>query len=114
MNTEAIKTRIATEAYAAAQKYLDQHFAGQDAGACGFAWVTITPKHKGNTKLGKAERLIFRALGAELDYTGKTFQIWNPAGIGAQNIDCKEAGALVAARILTENGIDAHAASRLD
>ena len=114
MNTQELKAQIETEAHAVAQAFLDKHYGGQDAGACGFAWVTIYPEHKGNTKLGKEERKVFRALGADLDWTGKTFQIWNPAKIGCQNIDAKEAGARKASEILNANGIKASAGSRLD
>jgi hypothetical protein len=60
---------------------------GEDRGACGFAWVTLWPEHKGNTKLGKAERRGFEALGARKDWTGKAWMVWNPSGYPVQNID---------------------------
>jgi hypothetical protein len=96
---------------AAAQKYAE---IGGDRYACGFAWVTINPKHKGNTRAGKAERVTIRELGFELDWTGKSFQLWNPSKHAAQNIDTKEAGARAAANVLRRYGFDAHAGSRLD
>ena len=67
---------------------------GGDRYACGFAWVTIYPEHKGNTKAGKAERKVLKELGFRLDWTGKSFQLWNPSQSGVQNIDIKEAGAV--------------------
>ncbi len=102
------------EAYNSATEMLLSLYGGQDVGMCGFAWVNVRPKHKGNTKLGKAERVILREMGFELDWTGKEFQWWNPSGLGVQNVDCKAKGASVAARILKEHGFDAYAGSRLD
>lgn len=81
---------------------------------CGFAWVTIEPKFKGNTKDGKAERKILADLGFTLDYTGKKFQFWNPSKHMAQNVDVKMTGARVAADYLVANGFKAYAESRLD
>ena len=114
MNVQQLKDEIMVKANLAARDFLDQHYGGEDHGACGFAWVTIYPEHKGNTKAGREERKIIRALGAELDWTGKAFQIWNPSRVGAQNIDCKEAGAQKAAEILRANGFTAYAGSSLD
>ena len=66
---------------------------GDRFGMCGFAWVTAHPVNKGNTRLGKEERAILESIGFEKDWTGKTYQIWNPSGLSTQNIDVKEAGA---------------------
>ena len=110
--------KIRQEAWAAAvvatDKYIQEHLAGEDKYACGFAWVNIYPKHKGNTKLGREERKAIRAMGLELDYTGKRFSWWNPSNCGFQNIDCKEEGARAAATVLQAHGFDAYAGSRLD
>ena len=114
LDLPALRTAMETAAKTSAEGFLKKHYNGQDWGACGFAWVTIYPKHKGNTKEGREERKVYRALGAELDHTGKNFQIWNPAKIGCQNIDAKEEGATTAAKILQMAGIDAHSHSRLD
>lgn len=96
------------------QAYLDSYFNGQDRGACGFAWVNIRPKHKGNTRDGKAERFILRAMGFELDWTGKEFQYWNPSKLSCQNVDAKHAGAVACAKVLRSYGFQAYAGSRLD
>lgn len=93
---------------------LYEWYDGEDRGCCGFAWVNVKPKHKGNTKEGKAERKVLRDMGFELDWTGKEFQFWNPSKLGVQNVDVKAKGASVAARILREHGFDAYAGSRLD
>ncbi len=103
-----------TAASNAANSYFIEHYQGVDQGACGFAWVNIIPQHKGNTKLGKAERKVYRAMGFELDYTGKMFMMWNPSQLGCQNVDVKEAGARAAAEVLSDAGVEAYAASRLD
>lgn len=113
-NAPTIRQEAWASAVVATDKYIQKHLGGEDKYACGFAWVTVTPKHKGNTKLGREERKIIRALGLELDWTGKTFQWWNPSSTHFQNVDCKEEGARAAARILNAFGLDAHAASRLD
>lgn len=87
---------------------------GGDRYACGFAWTTIYPKHKGNTKDGKAERKIIEALGFRKDYTGKAYEYWNPSGSPVQNVDIKEAGARAAAEVLRKYDFNAYAGSRLD
>jgi hypothetical protein len=107
-------TDITSTARAAAQKYFDEKLGGRDQYACGFAWVNIKPKHKGNTKLGKVERVELRAMGFEVDWTGKEFQMWNPSKMGCQNVDTLYVGAQAAARLLQEHGYEAYAGSRLD
>ena len=106
------------EAFAAAvvatNNYIEHYLGGEDKYACGFAWVTVQPKHKGNTKLGRQEREILRNMGLEKDWTGKRFTWWNPSSSYFQNIDCKEEGARAAAKVLQGYGLDAWASSRLD
>ncbi len=109
-----IRAEMLTEAKAAADKFFQEKLDGIDQYACGFAWVTIYPKHKGNTKAGRAEREVIRALGFRLDWTEKAFELWNPSGHGCQNIDTKEAGAIAAAKVLKKYDFDARAGSRLD
>ena len=53
-SADVIKRELNDKATHAATEMLQR--IGGDNGACGFAWVTIHPEHKGNTKLGKAER----------------------------------------------------------
>ena len=79
-----------------------------DRDACGFAWTNIY-KVKGNTKLGR----MLKKAGVRQDYT-KAFQLWNPAGYPAQNIDTLEAGARAAADVFRKYGFEAYAGSRLD
>ena len=102
------------EAYAAATALLKEWYDGKDSGMCGFAWVTIYPKHKGNTRDGRKERKVLREMGFELDWTGKSFQWWNPSGLGVQNVDSKYKGAVKAAEVLKQHGFDAFPSSRLD
>jgi hypothetical protein len=40
--------------------------------------------------------------------------MWNPGGLGVQNIDIKEAGAEVMAELLRQAGFKAYAGSRMD
>jgi hypothetical protein len=92
----------------AAEKYFQEKLGGVDQYSCGFAWVDIFGV-KGNTRLGKA----FKAAGVRKSYTG-SYQIWNPAGLGVQNIDTLEAGAEAAAKVFEKYGFRAYAGSRLD
>ena len=105
---------IQATAFAAADKFEQQYFPDGGWGACGFAWVTVYPQHKGNTKLGKAERAVLAQLGFTKDWTGKAYQMWNPSKYATQNVDTLEAGAQAAAGLLQQHGYTAYAGSRLD
>ena len=105
---------IQATAFEAADQFERTHFPNGGWGACGFAWVTVTPEHKGNTKLGKAERRVLEKLGFRKDWTGRSYQLWNPSKYGTQNIDTLEAGAQAAAKLLQQYGFKAYAGSRLD
>ena len=109
-----IRAEMLTEAKAAADKFFQDKLGGVDAYACGFAWVTVYPEHKGNTKAGREERKVLESLGMRKDWTGKAYEIWNPSGHGCQNVDTKEAGAVAAANVLKKYGFKAYAGSRLD
>lgn len=111
---DEIRIKMEKAAHDAADAFFKDVMKGEDRGACGFAWVTIVPEYKGNTRLGKAERRDLEALGARKDWTGKTWMIWNPADYPVQNIDTLEAGARAAAKVLTDAGLKAYAQSRLD
>jgi hypothetical protein len=97
-----------TEAHIAAKKFFQERLGGVDQYACGFAWVNIYGI-KGNTKLGRA----LKAAGVRQSYD-KSFQIWNPSGLGCQNVDTKEVGADAAAEVFRKYGFNAYAGSRLD
>lgn len=118
IDPKAISEEASTAAVFASQAMYDR--IGGDRLLCGFAWVTIYPQHKGNTKAGKEERKIIRQLHGidgqtfELDYTGKAFELWNPGGFNVQNVDIKEAGAKEYAAKLRLHGFKAYANSRLD
>lgn len=92
----------------AAEKYFQEKLGGVDQYSCGFAWVEIYGI-KGNTRLGKA----FKAAGINKNYHG-AYSIWNPAGLGVQNIDTLEAGAEAAAKVFEKYGFRAYAGSRVD
>ena len=97
------------EAYQAAAKFFQERLGGRDQYACGFAWVTVY-KVRGNTKLGMA----LKEAGFRPAYGGG-LQLWNPSGMGVQNVDTLEAGAEAAAEYLrTALGVEAYAGSRLD
>ena len=93
----------------AAEKFFREKLGGVDQYACGFAWVNIYGI-KGNTKIGKA----FIANGIRKNYNGSAYEMWNPANIGCQNIDTKEAGANAAAEVFRRYGFEAYSGSRLD
>jgi len=114
MDTIAVRDETLTAAAAAAHDYIAEWKAKTGGNAygepmyCGFAWVTVYPKHKGNTKLGKLERQTLKEIGLRPDYTGRAAQ-WP-----GQSMDAKEAGARAAARVLTKYGYTAYAGSRAD
>ena len=94
------------QARTAAKAFLAKH---GDRDACGFAWVDVYGV-RSNSKLGKA----LQSYGFRKSYTGG-LEMWNPSGFGCQNIDTLEAGAVAAAKVLTEKlGVKAYAGSRLD
>jgi len=97
-----------TAANYTAKDYIDKVLKGEDNFPCGFAWVEIYGI-KGNTKLGKQ----MKAAGLEKSYNG-SYNIWNPSAVNFQNMDCKEAGAQAAAKILEKYGFKAYAGSRMD
>lgn len=113
-NAIAIRNEMLEQAATVATDYLNKHYGGKDQYACGFAWVTIYPEHKGNTKAGRAERKILEEMGFRKDWTGKAYEYWNPSGLSVQNVDTKEAGARAAADVLRKYGFTAYAGSRLD
>lgn len=92
----------------AANKYFIEKLGGHDQYACGFAWVSIHGV-KGNSKMGR----MLKAAGVEQAYD-RSFQIWNPSGLGCQNVDTKEVGADAAAEVFRKYGFTSYAGSRLD
>lgn len=114
MDTTTIRNEMIAAAKLAARVFFDEVMKGEDRGCCGFAWVTVWPEHKGNTRDGKAERKVLEALGFRKDWTGKAYEFWNPANFPCQNIDTLEAGARAAAQVLKNHGFKAAARSRLD
>lgn len=114
MDTNAIRNEMMDAAFKAADKFFKERLGGRDQYACGFAWVTVYPEHKGNTKAGKAERQILESLGFRKDWTGKAYEFWNPSKYACQNVDTLEEGARAAADVLKRHGFKAYAGSRLD
>ena len=96
------------EARREATKFFQERLGGKDQYACGFAWVTVY--ERGNTKMGRA----LKEAGFRPAYGGG-LQLWNPSGLGVQNVDTLEAGAEAAAEFLKQAlGVEAYAGSRLD
>lgn len=118
MYTETQVANIVAEAKTAAadatNTFINDVLKGEDAFACGFAWVNIYEfngkKIRKNSKIGKA----LESVGVNKSDWEKTFRIWNPSGTFFQNIDCKEAGARAAADVFKKYGFTAFAGSRLD
>jgi hypothetical protein len=82
---------------------------GVDKYACGFAWVDVFVER---TNSKQAKELI--KAGFRKDYKPKCLSMWNPGGLGVQNIDIKEAGADAMATYLQALGLKAYSGSRLD
>ena len=98
----------AIEARRAAEQYFQEKLGGRDQYACGFAWVNTY--EKGTTRLVRE----LKKHGFSKSYGGG-YQWWNPSKMPVQNVECLEAGAVAAARVLTEQlGVKFYAGSRLD
>jgi hypothetical protein len=81
-------------------------------GVCGFAWVSVKPEHKGNTRLGKDERIVLEAAGFSKNDYEKTYQLW--ISLFNQSMQKKEKYAAEYAKVLRANGIRAYSGSRMD
>jgi hypothetical protein len=120
MDTIAVRDETLTAAAEAAQDYINEWKQATGGNAygepmyCGFAWVTVYPEHKGNTRDGKLERRLLEEMGFRKDWTGKAYELWNPSRWGGQSMDAKEAGARAAAKVLQKYGYTAYAGSRAD
>jgi hypothetical protein len=111
---QEVANEAKTQAVQAVDTFFNNVLKGEDQYSCGFAWVTVYPENKGNTKLGKAERRGLESIGFKKDWTGKAWQLWNPGDYAGQNIDCKEEGAQAYAKVMKSHGFKAYAGSRLD
>lgn len=101
-------------AYEAAHAYHWDQCSGEERGACGFAWVTVYPEHKGNTRKGKEERQALESLGMYKDWTGKVWRLWSPGQFPTQNVMTLEKGAEAACALMRDAGLNAYVGSRLD
>lgn len=81
-------------------------------GPCGFSWVSVKPKHKGNTRLGKEERAELEEMGLFKNEYTKTYQLW--ISQFNQSIQKKEAYARAFSKVLQQYGYNAIPGSRLD
>ncbi len=104
--------RIHNEAVALAQKATQEHHEEYEEhgewGACGFAWVKITPATQSFARQLKKAGIVDKTAWNGGD------DIWNPSGHATQNISSKEEGAVAYARHLEANGVKCYAQSRLD
>jgi len=120
IDTQTITQQAEQACRTAQQKFLDNWVnttGGNTYGEpvyCGFAWVTVYPEHKGNTRLGKAERAVLAQMGFRKDWTGKAYELWNPTGYAGQSMDVKEVGAQAYAEVLRGAGFKAYMGSRAD
>jgi hypothetical protein len=82
-------------------------------GACGFAWIVVYTKNKGNTRLGKQERAALEAAGFEKDYdSSKRYTLW--VSDFNQSLQKKETYARAFAEVLRNYDIVAYGQSRMD
>ena len=81
-------------------------------GVCGFAWVSVYPANKGNTKLGKEERKLLETAGFTKNDYDRCHQLWISAY--NQSMQKKEAYAGAYAKVLRDYGFRAYSGSRLD
>ena len=106
ITAEQIQAGVTLAEKASQDKYREM---GGDMYACGFAWVDV---YVDRTNSKQAKELI--KAGFRKDYKPKCLSMWNPGGLGVQNIDIKEAGAYAYASYLSSLGLRAYAGSRLD
>jgi hypothetical protein len=113
-NSESVLVQMAhvkalDQAQKAARAFANQHFGGNDGGACGFSWVNVYGV-RSNSKLGKA----LSEVGFSKAYGGG-LQLWNKWWMG-QSVDAGEEGARVYAEVLRkELGLEkVYSGSRLD
>lgn len=108
MTVEQLKQMIQEGRQAArdaSMAFIEKH---GELGYCGFAWTSIYGV-KGNTKLGRA----LKKAGIEQAWD-KSFQIWNPSGLGTQCMSTKEEGAQACAEVFRKYGFNAYMGSRAD
>lgn len=96
-------------AESASQEFFRTKLRGQDQFACGFAWVDV---YVDRTNSAQAKELI--AAGFKKDHKPKCVSMWNPGGLGVQNMDAKAVGADALATYLQALGLRAYAGSRMD
>lgn len=84
-----------------------------ESGSCGFAWISVYPEFKGNTRLGKQERAVLREFGFEQDYSNKAKYTRWVSEFG-QSLERKAAYANAAAAVFASAGIRAFGQSRID
>jgi hypothetical protein len=106
VTADQIKPGVELAKAASVAKYAE---IGGDRYACGFAWVDV---YVDRTNSKQAKELL--KAGFRKDYKPRCLSMWNPGGLGVQNIDIKEAGAYAMANYLSALGLRAYAGSRLD
>lgn len=106
ITAQQIQQGITLAQQASAEAYQQM---GGDRYACGFAWVDV---YVDRTNSKQAKELL--AAGFRKDYKPRCVSMWNPGGLGVQNIDIKEQGAEAMAAYLRALGLNAYAGSRLD
>jgi hypothetical protein len=84
-----------------------------ESGACGFAWISVYPEFKGNTRLGKQERAVLEEFEFEQDYCNKAKYTRWVSEFG-QSLERKTAYANAAAAVFAAAGIRAFGQSRID
>ena len=85
-----------------------------ESGACGFAWISVYPEFKGNTRLGKQERAVLEEFGFEQDYCNKAKYTRWVSEFG-QSLERKTAYANAASAVFAAAaGIRAFGQSRID
>lgn len=101
---QTIYDKALKAANVAIKAYQDEH---GDPIYCGFAWVAIHPARGAFVNWLKKNDI------GSPGYP-KGYQIWSPGEYNGQSMDIKEVGAEAFAKVLRENGINAHMSSRAD
>lgn len=111
-NTRVTPMIVGQETYFGSGKLIPETMEYVESGVCGFAWVSVTPAHKGTTRIGKQERAALEANGFSKDVYGKRYM--RSISDYNQSMQKKEAHARAFAKVLSDAGIYAYAQSRID
>jgi len=107
MDTNAIRNEMLDAAGAAANNVV----INKNAYSVGFAWMTVLPVNRGNSKIAREERRTLENLGFKKQWTG-AYKFQNPVNHSHNNIVIQAEGATAAAEVLRKYGFTVYVGSK--